>query len=320
MINIQQTYRKLGDLLKKEKASFELSQKMQFDWLQSIEAQLDLFDTPSKPLAHRLSFEDPPQNKHQIENSHLMPKGNDENNPNSINQNESNLQSTDKSELLEENDNESESTSTLSNLPMNNNQSATTPCFSNSSMRFVDDQSLLLESSDDEDESEIDNGPPIPFTLSNSVSELTQSASSFREKWLEMLHQKKASTSIPKKPFKFAFEDEEVSMPDAYQISDSEDETPEDDEEIYDANPIEIHGKAIPSWARGDLLLKQLKKQQRIDPDSIFSEFTADSLDLPAVFNEHKAKWENRSDSGCWEHDRVTDEEIANFKTSLNIQ
>lgn len=318
MINIQQTSRKLGDLLKKEKASFELSQKMQFDWLQSIEAQLELFDIPSKPLAHRLSFEDPPQNKNAIADSHLCSKENDENDSAFINQNEANLNSINKNQLLEENDSESESTSNLTNLPMNSNHSATTPCFSNSSIRFVDDESLLLDSSSDE-ESEIDNGPPVPYTLSNSVSELTQSASSFREKWLEMLHQKKASTNIPKKPFKFAFEEEEVSIPDAYQISDSGDEA-EDDEEIYDANPIEIHGKAIPSWARGDLLLKQLKKQQRIDPDSIFSEFTADSLDLPAVFNEHKAKWENRSDSGCWEHDRVTEEEIANFKTSLNIQ
>lgn len=319
MTNIQQTYRQLDDLLKKEKASFELSQKMQFEWLQSIEAQLDLFDIPSKPLAHRLSFEDPPQSHHKISNSYLCSKENDENDPSSINQNEENLNSIDKNQLLEENDSESESTSNLSNLPMNNSQSATVPCFSNSSIRFVDDQSLLLESSSSDEDSEIDNGPPVPYTLSNSVSELTQSASSFREKWLEMLHQKKASTSMPKKPFKFAFEEEEVAMPDVYQISDSGDEA-EDDEEIYDANPIEIHGKAIPSWARGDLLLKQLKKQQRIDPDSIFSEFTADSLDLPAVFNEHKAKWENRSDSGCWEHDRVTDEEIANFKTSLNIK
>lgn len=320
MINIQQTYRKLGELLNKEKLSFNLSQKMQFDWLQSIEVQLDFFDVPSKSHDHRLSFEDPPKVKQENSDHQLCWKENDENNPSSINQNETNLGSLEKAELLEENDSESESTT--SNLPMGNSHSATAPCFSNNSIHFVDDNSLLLDSSSSSDEeSEIDNGPPVPYTLSSSVSELTQSATSFREKWLAMLHQKKASTSMPKKPFKFAFEEEEVSVPDVYKISESDDEDQDpDDEEIYDANPIEIHGKAIPSWARGDLLLKQLKKQQRIDPDSIFSEFTADSLDLPAVFNEHKAKWENRSDSGCWEHDRVTDEEIANLKSSLNIQ
>jgi hypothetical protein len=58
----------------------------------------------------------------------------------------------------------------------------------------------------------------------------------------------------------------------------------------------------IPHWARGEKLLHQLKKQRKIDPDTIFAGFTADCL-LPLIFNAQKPQWENRSDSGWWGSD-----------------
>ena len=136
-----------------------------------------------------------------------------------------------------------------------------------------------------------------------------------------MLHQKKAATNIPKKPFKFAFDDIDEGMPENYQISDDSDRENDDDDdmEMYERNPVEIHGKTIPVWARGDQLLKQLKRQQRIDPDSIFLGFTAD-CPLTELFGTSKARWVNRQDSGWCEADLSTEEEVSKFKAALGLQ
>lgn len=212
-------------------------------------------------------------------------------------------------------------------LHISSNLCATSPCFQSSNgIKFVEEDSMLMDSSSmmsseanvEEDESE----DPVPFTVSGSMRELTQSASSFREKWIEMLHQKKAATNIPKKPFKFAFDDIDEEMPENYQISDDSDRENEDDDddiEMYERNPVEIHGKTIPVWARGDQLLKQLKRQQRIDPDSIFLGFTAD-CPLTELFGTNKARWVNRQDSGWCEADIATDEEVTKFKAALGLQ
>ena len=342
-MNIHKTYSKLCQLLEKEKASFMLSHKIQNDWLQSIKAQLEIYtdtDKNSRNSIHRLSFEDPAPNNHStlslqsnvqnedieddIETLNLQTHtntnciyGNNENTPPVENQTNE-IISKNRNKDIQSNEDDSESS--FHNLPMSGNRSATSPCFSNSSIRFVDDN-CLIDSSDSSSDDDFtnDDSVPIPFTVSGSMSELTQSASTFRERWMEMIHQKKAATNVPKKPFRFAFEDEEVKEPEAYAISDDSDEEPEDDEEIYERNPVEIHGKMIPAWARGELLLKQLKRQQRIDPDSIFSGFTAD-IPMEEVFNSHKPRWDNRSDSGWWDADRVTEEEVAKFKAALGLQ
>ncbi|OHT05197.1 hypothetical protein TRFO_27131 [Tritrichomonas foetus] len=338
MTTIKETCSRLNQLLSKETKSFELSQRMQYEWLQSIKVQLDIFtdsDLNSSSSIQRLSFDDPnPFMNQEDSNEPNNPRRMfDENQPPTDDENQyldqpkkivvNNIVNSSNEYIMNSgNDsfNEDESESSTLNIPMSGNRSATSPCFTNT-IRFVDDNSLL-DSSDSSDEStdlEIDGGVPVPYTVSGSMSELTQTASSFREKWMEMIHQKKAATNLPKKPFKFAFEEEEIAPPEGYKISDDSDDEPEDDEEIYERNPVEIHGKMIPTWARGDQLLKQLKRQQRIDPDSIFSGFTADCY-LPDVFNAHKERWDQRHDSGWWDADRVTEEEVAQFKRALGLQ
>jgi hypothetical protein len=173
-------------------------------------------------------------------------------------------------------------------------------------VRFVADESLLRNSSDSGlecgDEAE-DSSSAVPFTVAGSMRELTQSASSFRERWHEMLRVKKAEPKVSMKPVALTFDDNEDEIMSGYQISDDSDHGDCYDE-IYERNPVEIHGKMIPFWARGDQLLKQLRRQKRIDPDSVFSGFTPD-CPLPEIFSDQKPRWENRNDSGWWDGNRV---------------
>jgi hypothetical protein len=139
---------------------------------------------------------------------------------------------------------------------------------SNPGVRFVADESLLQNESDsdsicDEDD-DAEHRSPIPFTVADSAPELTQTASSFRDHWHEMVRMKEAERlRIQMRPAVLAFDDNDEQIVDGYQISDDSDqEDPYDD--IYERNPVEIHGKMIPFWARGDQLLKQLRRQKRI--------------------------------------------------------
>ena len=322
MVSIQGKLSHLMELLDKEEKSFNMSQRVQFDWLQSIKAQLDLygddqFASPDKRPS--LDFSVPPPASDVLQTDDLLPIAN------------LTTVAEDRAKMADPpaNDEDSESLTSFAR-PMG--RCATLPIFSvqspngdidmssaNSTVKFVDDDSLLLNGSGEEDEAEPDeNREPIPFTVNGSMRELTQSAASFREKWKEMLQMKKASTNVPKKQAAiFAFEDDD-GVPDGYQISD-DDESRDEDDDIYERNPVEIHGKMIPIWARGDQLLRQLRRQKRIDPDSIFSGFTAD-CSLPEIFNVQKPKWEKRSDSGWWDSDRVTEEEVAQFKAALGLE
>ena len=328
MVTIQDKIKNLGSLLAKEQVSFDMAQRVQFDWLASIQAQLDYYRTDQ-------SFDqEEEQEKHaSFEAPHTSPLVN----KNSVHLEDESVgtedllpiatlttlaedrakqepKKTNFSILAPEEDNAEDRDNSLG-------RSATMPVFAiqpdiglsagNSSIRFVDDESLLIdESSDSGDEG------PIPFTVSGSMRELTQSAASFREKWREMLQVKKAATNLPKKQAVFAFEEDE-GIPDGYKISDDDDMSDEDDD-IYEANPVEIHGKMIPIWARGDQLLKILRKQKRIDPDSIFAGYSMD-CSLPEIFNTQKPRWEQRNDSGWWDSDRVTEEEVAQFKAALGL-
>ena len=160
MSNINNTITKFQNLLSQEATSFDLSQKMQFEWLQSIDSQLDFFDTdpPSKsPSNRRISFQDPPK---KLTPCHSL-KFNDEN------LDHSNNRPTEQKNLnipvpsfnqfndddAEENNESDLNSGTL--LSRDSALSSTTPCFRTSnSIKFVDDNSLLLESSDDDNSDE----------------------------------------------------------------------------------------------------------------------------------------------------------------------
>ena len=321
MVTIQGKLSRLRELLEKEETGFRMSQRVQFDWLQSIKAQLDLYEDDQSSSQNKrpsLDFSADPPASEVLQTDDLLPIAN------------LTTVAEDRAKQSAEpaNDEDSESLTTFA-TPMG--RCATLPIFSvqngdigmsspNSTVKFVDDDSLLLDGSDqEEDETETTElKEPIPFTVNGSMRELTQSAASFREKWKEMLQMKKACTNVPKKQAAiFAFEDDD-GVPEGYQISD-DDSSREEDDDIYERNPVEIHGKMIPIWARGDQLLRQLRRQKRIDPDSIFSGFTAD-CSLPDIFNVQKPRWEKRSDSGWWDSDRVTEEEVAQFKAALGIE
>lgn len=356
MSSIQDKISTLNEMLSHESTSFELSQKMQFEWLQTILAQIDFYSKDEKKSQPSICSTAKVTNAAEIVPKRSMPSEKVETQSNNYDLSPKKRTSNGKKKPNHKNLSPTTSfsrgsqkvvspiTKQSSQIKINNkdlhppepkpneqlqissNRCATSPCFSTSnSIKFVEEDSMLMDSSSmmsseahvEEDESE----DPVPFTVSGSMRELTQSASSFREKWIEMLHQKKAATNIPKKPFKFAFDDIDEAMPENYQISDDSDREndDEDDMEMYERNPVEIHGKTIPIWARGDQLLKQLKRQQRIDPDSIFLGFTAD-CPLTELFGTNKARWVNRQDSGWYENDIATEEEVSKFKAALGLQ
>jgi hypothetical protein len=70
-------------------------------------------------------------------------------------------------------------------------------------------------------------------------------------------------------PFSISLQD--IPIPSEYPLTDDEDAPPTiADEEIYDVNPFEIHGKIIPLWARQEQVEKNLRNQARLNPDLIF--------------------------------------------------
>lgn len=359
----------LNEMLFQETDHFDISQKIQFDWLETIKSQIDYYsqtknchikestiNEPQNAIVPNIKSDEeernstPPKNrtpnksrdqqsapqrrnkftpspkitrqKSRDEKSKIpLYRGSQASSPAS---NKTPKSPRNQKQTKIENDNTNSPIDVKSNLSMSDNRAVTSPYFSlaSNSMKFVEDDSLLIESSstissESQMEEEDNEDELVPFTVAGSMRELTQSASSFREKWMEMLHQKKAATIIPKKPFKFAFDDYDEGMSENYQMS--EDGEDDEDEAMYERNPVEIHGKMIPLWARGDQLLHQLKRQQRIDPDSIFMGFTAD-CPLQELFGTNKARWANRQDSGWWDNDRITEEEATRFKSALGLE
>lgn len=155
-------------------------------------------------------------------------------------------------------------------------------------LKFVDKDSLLSisQSSDscvddfyteNDDQYRMCQSLPskeTPLTISCNITELTQSVSSFQEKWQEMVEEKKRSSLLPKPPVGslFTFDD----APESYQMTDSDEKDEfffsDEDDEIHEEDPLEIHGKMIPSWARKEKVEEQLINQQKEDPDKIFTE------------------------------------------------
>lgn len=160
-------------------------------------------------------------------------------------------------------------------------------------VKFIDNDSLLSISSscsdfcnDEEnyDTKDCDNQLRLcqslpsknsPLKVSCNFHELTQSVSSFQEKWQEMVEEKKRSSLLPKPPVGTLFNFDDT--PESYQMT-SSDGNEEDnfsfsdeDDEIHEEDPLEIHGKMIPIWARKEKVEEQIKNQQTIDPDDIFT-------------------------------------------------
>jgi hypothetical protein len=71
---------------------------------------------------------------------------------------------------------------------------------------------------------------------------------------------------------KFPFVFEEIPIPVEYEMSDDEVVCSPlfQDEEMYQNNPFEIHGKVIPLWARQENVQKQLNNQKFVNGDVLF--------------------------------------------------
>lgn len=101
-----------------------------------------------------------------------------------------------------------------------------------------------------------------------------------------------------------------LSPLDTYEISDNEDTDDELDDE-------ERRKKRIPGWARHNRLVEAIEYQfsvgrKVIDPDEIFGEVR--TCDLETVFEQSKDRYKQRTSSGCWTNDRVTEEEKLAYK------
>jgi hypothetical protein len=246
---MEQTLQQLRELLEKEFHGFELTQRLQFDWLQTIDAQLDQFQ--------RESLGSP---KSASPAALIAPK---------------------------------ESVAKHTRISSPRTRIVMRPSIPAGTIRFVDDSALL-------DDSDSDSAEPLP-PLPNSAQsmKLPQSPSRFQE-------DPKGRTVPAMAPIPFRFDDSEPREGAAigYDISDDSECGDDEDDEIYERNPIEIHGKIIPHWARGEKLLRQLKRQRKTDPDTIFAGFTPE-CPLALIFNSQKPRWENRADSGWWGPDGI---------------
>lgn len=302
MKTIQELADDLNQALSSSFSLFDKRQGLRFDWLRTIELEIDQIEETKnaqeteeesqKPIRHiRESIANSPE-KYKIE----------------------------KSEQIEEKEEEIEFNNDDIPVPKLSSIAASTSALStpipkSPGFKFVDDDCLLESSSSDDDNDdsvEIDEDEKgelcsrSPFNLSNSLKELTSTANSFKEQWMEMLNEKKQEElETPKKPVKFAFEEDEP-MTNCYKISDDDEEAEFDDEdEIYERNPIEIHGKLIPNWARGEMLEKGLQRQSKIDPNTVFTGFPTE-ISLEEVFGIKNPKWNVRQESDIWEESRIS--------------
>ncbi|EAX94786.1 hypothetical protein TVAG_058760 [Trichomonas vaginalis G3] len=153
------------------------------------------------------------------------------------------------------------------------------------------------------------------FSVASSAIELTVQAKLMREKWAKMVAEKNQVQAAPVEQEK---DDDAESKDDhtVYQISDHESDADDDDDkelEMFDSDPDEVHGKKVPNWAHGEGLKKCLIKQSKIDPDTIFPNFS-NTCQLEVVFGKVNTKWQMRADSAKWDQDGLTAEEIKSFK------
>ena len=252
MTNIADTVNDLESALAQQISIFTNHQNMHLDWLRSVKFQLDVYSDKSINLQESRSAPeiDSDQEKQQKEVLSAC---------------QSQISASSKVHLQSDADQEPARTIM---------RCSTSPALLKPHVRFVDDTSMLDSMSVSEtDSSDGDDECEIPFTASGAYSELTQSATSFHAQWQEMLEMKKAQTVTRDAPFKFSFEERPAS-PIEYEISDDEDIGWGSDDEIYEKNPFEIHGKVIPMWARQEQVLKRLRQQkdEGINGDDVFAD------------------------------------------------
>ena len=263
MSNIGDTIKDLNDTLSQQMVIFTNHQNMHFDWLQSVKFQLDVYSDKSISLQDSRSAPEIDNEQKKQQNEVLAAK-------------QSQITTNSRIQFPD----------APATPPRSIMRCCTSPSLLKPRVRFVDDTSMLdsmsvseTDYSDyDEDECE------IPFSTSGAYSELTQSATSFHAQWQEMLEMKKAQTVTSDAPFKFSFE-ERPPAPIEYEITDDEDMEWGSDDEIYEKNPFEIHGKVIPMWARQDRLMKTLREQKDagLNGDDVFAD-TLKTCTLTRIF------------------------------------
>lgn len=260
MTHIQDTMRALEDTLSQQQSIFTNHQNMHFDWLRSIRFQLDALSDRSITLQDGRSAPDISTDQVKEQNKALAAR---------------------QTQLA------SVSIPPVPETPRAMSRCGTSPSLVKPHVHFIDDTSMLdslsvSETDDSECDSDIDYA--IPFTVSGTYSELSQSATSFHAQWQEMLEMRRAQTVTPDIPFKFSFEGEETA-PLNYEITDDEDIGWGSDDEIYEKNPFEVHGKVIPIWARQENLTKHLREQKDsgISGDDIFAD-TLKTCTLTRIF------------------------------------
>jgi hypothetical protein len=149
-------------------------------------------------------------------------------------------------------------------------------------LKFVDDSSLLDDSSSDSEEvvvTQVRNRAISPI-IARSYSEMARSASSFRAQWQNMICEQKSRSMA----HEIRMELSHAILPCDYPMTDDEDLAPvASDDEMYDFDPIEIHGKTVPLWCHREELERILRKQQNADTDAIF-EGVAKRCSLESVF------------------------------------
>ena len=127
-----------------------------------------------------------------------------------------------------------------------------------------------------------------------------------------------SSSQVRPKPKAKPKEEIQYRISDVPIYDDEEEEEDDDCEDYYVEDAAEIHGKAIPDWARAANLGPQLQKQAEIDPDTIFVGFR-DTCDLNQMFSKKKNSFKVRGDSGMWQNDKLTLEEVQRYKKAVGF-
>ena len=84
-----------------------------------------------------------------------------------------------------------------------------------------------------------------------------------------------------------------------------------------DSEDDERPKKMIPSWARGDALVPQLRAQSYVDPDDIFPNPSL-TCSLGKIFK--KSSRDRRRSSSNWAHDRLTLQEELSYKQKMGFR
>lgn len=259
----------LNNLLQLTASNFKCQEDVHFDWLRSISAQLDFFDDNLATLNSK---------KHMYKSPKPVRKQ-----PGRLGK--ENINTTQLSV--------SESKTVVNKIPYPKNSiKKHTPKHSNTKIKFCGFDSLINSPSEDD----------LLFNSSTYKSCAYESSSyqdSFSVNSRSSLKERSSSSSL--RDFEL---NNMPTMNDYYEISDDEGSMLVNDDEIYQNNPIEIHGKFVPLWARKENLIPQLRGQSKVNPDTIFIHFPK-TCDLSIIFNNIKPEALQRSDSDIWDRDDI---------------